>query len=468
MKEQGKGQSDGSPVVTESRIKDCRVCGRSHERRNCPAFGQISAYCKKKNHFVAKCPVKTKVSAVQERFYLSVAGVSGGDREMVTLTVFKDAKSATGYEIAFLMDTGAQCNLLPVDVYKQVSGDQHLSFLYSRGKSALILVNGEEHPIEGNATLFTSRKGQKPQIEVNAVRGGGYEPILSKQTMLDMNLIQILDSDHLSVVKIDSGPLLDEYADVFEGLGKLSGQYKITVDETIKPVVHPPLSPPPPRHLPIAIVERVQRKLEEMMTDGIIEQVNQPTDWVSSMLVVSKPSTEADGESKIRICLDPRDLNVAIKRAHFPMPTIEEIATRLHGAKVFSVFDASNDFRQVELDKESSFLTTFNTPYGRYRWKRMPFGIKSAPEIWQRAMQEHIEGLKGVEVIVDDFVIVGFGNTPTEWQADHDRNVRAFLDRCRERNLKLNKNKARLKQHQVPPYRSHSNSTGPQARPMQG
>ena len=295
----------------------------------------------------------------------------------------------------------------------------------------MILANGEEHPIEGKATLFASRKGQKRQIEVNVVRGGGYEPILSKQTMLDMNLIQILNSDHLSVVKIDSDPLLDEYADVFEGLGKLAGQYEITVNETIKPVVHPPPPPPPllPRRLPVAIVERVQRKLEEMATDRIIEQVNQPTDWVSSMLVVSKPSTEADGESKIRICLYPRHLNVAIKREHFPMPTIKKIATRLHGANVFSVFDASNGFWQVELDKESRFLTTFNTPFGRYRWKRMPFGIKSAPEIWQRKIREHIEGLKGVEVIADDFVIVSFGNRPTEWQADHDRNVRAFLDR---------------------------------------
>ena len=83
------------------------------------------------------------------------------------------------------------------------------------------------------------------------VKGGGYEPILSKQMMLDMNLIQILDSDHLNVVTIDSDPLLDEYADVIEGLGKLAGQYKITVDETIKPVVHPP------RRLPVAIIERV-------------------------------------------------------------------------------------------------------------------------------------------------------------------------------------------------------------------
>ena len=80
----------------------------------------------------------------------------------------------------------------------------------------------------------------------------------------------------------------------------------------------------------------------------------------------------------------------------------------------------------------------------------MPFGIKSAPEVWQRRRREHVEGLKGVEVIVDDFAIVGFGNTPTEWLADHDRNVRAFLDHCRERNLRLNKNKARLRQHEVP------------------
>ena len=80
----------------------------------------------------------------------------------------------------------------------------------------------------------------------------------------------------------------------------------------------------------------------------------------------------------------------------------------------------------------------------------MPFGIKSAPEVWQRKMREHVEGLKGVEVIADDFVIVGYGNKPAEWQAEHDRNVCAFLDRCRERNLRLNKNKARLRQLEVP------------------
>ena len=83
--------------------------------------------------------------------FLSVAGVSGEGREMETLTVFKDDKSATGYEIPFLMDTGAKCIQLPVDVYKQVSGEQQFNFLYACGKSALILANVEEHPIGGKA-----------------------------------------------------------------------------------------------------------------------------------------------------------------------------------------------------------------------------------------------------------------------------------------------------------------------------
>ena len=131
------------------------------------------------------------------------------------------------------------------------------------------------------------------------------------------------------------------------------------------------------------------------------------------------------------------------------MPTIEEVATRLNGAKIFSVFDASNGFWHVELDQASSLFTTFNTPFGRYCWKRMPFGINSAPEAWQRKMQEHVEGLHGVEVIADDFVVVGFGNTPEEWNADHDRNVRAFLERCREKNLRLKKEKAQLRKTEV-------------------
>ena len=86
------------------------------------------------------------------------------------------------------------------------------------------------------------------------------------------------------------------------------------------------------------------------------------------------------------------------------MPTIEEIATQLSGVHIFTVGDAKNGFGQVELDNEA----TFNTPFGCYRWKRMPFGVSSAPEVGQRKMHETIKGLEdGTEVIADDFLFTG-------------------------------------------------------------
>jgi len=103
-------------------------------------------------------------------------------------------------------------------------------------------------------------------------------------------------------------------------------------------------------------------------------------------------------------------LNRAIKREYYPLPTIEELTIRLGKAKVFTVLDASNGFWQVPLDEKSSKLTCFNTPFGRYRWLRMPFGLNSAPEVWQRRMHEIIEGLPGTEVIFDDFLIIYRGD----------------------------------------------------------
>ena len=114
-----------------------------------------------------------------------------------------------------------------------------------------------------------------------------------------------------------------------------------------------------------------------------------------------------------------------------------------------AVLDVRHGFWHVQLDEASSFLTTFNTPFGRYRWKRMPFGICSAPEVFQRRMHEVIEGLQGVEVVADDFVVVGFGNAEEATQ-DHDRSLRAFLQRCEERNLKLNDQKLKLRMQEVP------------------
>ncbi|KAK0154442.1 Retrovirus-related Pol polyprotein from transposon 412 [Merluccius polli] len=102
------------------------------------------------------------------------------------------------------------------------------------------------------------------------------------------------------------------------------------------------------------------------------------------MVTVVKPN-------KLRICIDPQDLNKAIRREHYPLRTVEEIVAEMPNAKVFSVLDANHGFWQVQIDDESSKLCTFNTPFGRYRFLRLPFGISSAPEVFQRLQRYELQ-----------------------------------------------------------------------------
>ena len=131
------------------------------------------------------------------------------------------------------------------------------------------------------------------------------------------------------------------------------------------------------------------------------------------------------------------------------MPTLEELLPELSKAGIFSSFDAKDGFYQVSLDEESSKLTTFWTPPGRYRYLRMPFGISLAPEVFESKLQECLADLPGVKVIRDDILVVGYGETDSEALINHDQNVIQLLERARQVNLKLNKSKVKLRQAEV-------------------
>ena len=110
---------------------------------------------------------------------------------------------------------------------------------------------------------------------------------------------------------------------------------------------------------------------------------------------------------------------------------------------MFSVIDAKSGFLQIKLDYESSLLTTFNTPQGRYRWLRLPFGIKSAPEIFQRIMDEMLEGIQGARAIMDDILIAG------KDKKQHDEILKKVAQRAKQYNLKLNAEKCQIRQREV-------------------
>ncbi|CAL8130302.1 unnamed protein product [Orchesella dallaii] len=433
----GKGKKNhqnrpAQKTTGEAEVKiNCKFCGNKHERNKnkCPAYKQKCSSCGKQNHF-AKCCKSTNNVETQEMFCLYSLSNPNMTKKTITLTL-----PDTNQKLKFLIDTGASCNVLPVRDYIRVTGDKKKKNITPR-KVTVVTYGGKQWTSLGDCWLNVKLNNRNFKMKCLVVDIDA-SPLLSLQSCEFMDIVKIISYDreksteeNVNVVTQDS--IMKQYEDVFNGLGKLEGQYHITLNEEVKPVVHAP------RSVPVSLREPVKAKLEELEKQGVISRVTEPTDWVSSMLVKKETN-------KLRICLDPQDLNKAIKREHYPLPTMEDVATRLGKVKVFSLLDAKNGFWQIELDERSSYLTTFNTPFGRYRWCRMPFGISSAPEVWQRRMHELAEGLKGVEVIADDFLIVGCGDEQDEANRDHDRNLIALLERARQKNLKLNAKKMRIK-----------------------
>jgi ribosomal protein S14 len=222
----------------------------------------------------------------------------------------------------------------------------------------------------------------------------------------------------------------------------MPGEVHLDIDPSVRPVQMPL------RRLPEPIKEKVRLELEQMCRDGVIEPVHEPSAWISALLVV----TWTDG--CIRLCLDPKPLNKALLRSHYRMQTIDDILPLLAKAKVFSTCDAKNGFWLLKLDTDSSKLTCFETPFGRFRWLRMPFGVKPAPELFAAKMHKALRGLNGVACIADDILTYGCGETVEEAQKDHDRNFIAMLDRCRLKGIRLNKQKLQICR-QVTRYMGH-------------
>lgn len=163
----------------------------------------------------------------------------------------------------------------------------------------------------------------------------------------------------------------------------------IKIDKQITPVIHPC------RKVPFALQDKLKEELDRMESLEVVKKIDEPTEWVNSLVIVEKKN------GKLRICLDPRNLNKAIKREHFKLPTREEIMAQFANVKYVSKLDASSGFWQLKLDEASSRLCTFNTPHRRYRFLRLPFGIASAPEVYHKTIHmlyEHIEGADTVHL----------------------------------------------------------------------
>ena len=126
------------------------------------------------------------------------------------------------------------------------------------------------------------------------------------------------------------------------------------------------------------------------------------------------------------------------------MFTLDDVTSKLTNATCFSILDITHAYWSVKLDEASSYLTTFSTPFGRYRYLRLPFGISASSDLSQLRCNEIFEGLSGVTAIVDDILI--YGRTREEL----DRNLRSVLDRAREKGIRFNPEKCTIGVNEVP------------------
>ena len=156
-----------------------------------------------------------------------------------------------------------------------------------------------------------------------------------------------------------------EFPSLFTGLGTLQDDYEIQVKQDTQP-----FSLGTARNIPLPLHDKVKQELDVIEAQGVISKVQQPNLWCTGMVVVKKKN------EGVRICIDLKSLNQYVLREHHPLPKVDDILGQLTGATVFSKLDANSGFWQVPLAEKSWLFITFITPFRRYCYNKLPFGIQ--------------------------------------------------------------------------------------------
>lgn len=411
-KTRNNGQSRRDYSKSQDNLFSCSRCGTTHGPRSCPAYGKKCKRCQHKNHFTKYCKAKkvNEITTTDEEdastFYVSSIESSDGMDWYEKITLPQNIK------VNFKLDSGSQCDVLSKNIAtaaKLKINPSSTKFLLSFSKHKLRVV--------GEAISQVKVRNQQAEIKFMVI-DQAVTPVLGKDSCVKLNLIRRID-------------MLDVNNDLFDGIGCLKG-YEYDIDL----VENPKLPIYTARKIPHALREAVKKELDFMVKHNIIVPVNEPTPAVSPMVIVRR-------ENKLRICIDPSGINKNLKRRHYPLNTMEEIAARLHGSKWFTLLDCKKGFWQLKVTPRTSKYLTFATPFGRYSCLRMPFGLASAPEIFQQVMCSVLADTKGVEVSMDDIFI--HASTREELEST----TKKVLEKLKNAGLKLNPEKCIYSKQQI-------------------
>ena len=251
---------------------------------------------------------------------------------------------------------------------------------------------------------------------------------------------------YVSRLPLTKQDILSQYSGCFDGIGHFPGDpYKFHLKPDYKLARHAP------RKVPVHLETAFKEEIDSLVKQGILEEVKEHTNWVNSYVIVEKDtgnhhSRNHTVKKKLRICLDPRDLNEALEREPYHTRSVDEITAKLQGMTVFTIVDFKKGYWMVVLHPDSRRLTCMALPFGRFQWTRLPMGTVVAQDIFQSKLDAIFIGMEGVTGIADDMIIAG------KDEMEHDRNFLAFMEKCMENNLTLNSEKIQFKQTQVSFY----------------
>ncbi len=325
----------------------------------------------------------------------------------------------TGREIQFKMDTGAHGNVIALrDLFRMGFTENDLQ------DSHVLLRTFSQDVVQPLGALVT-------EISVN---GRSFTTVFHVVSHCSSPLFSFQDIVRAGLLELPP-----------EAFGTRPTEYLVTDEfnaykyETVHLTLRPDAVPRqfPPRRVPLALEPTVKASLQRMEEEGIIQKVTYPTPWCHSLMVTPKP------DGSLRVCIDPRYLNKFLVRPIHPFPDVDQIFSRVRGHRFFAKIDLTSGFWNLRMDPESTDLCTFATPWGRYKWLRLPFGVSPAPEVFHRIIAELIQDLPGVVHYIDDILIMA------TTRAEHDRLVTLVMKRLAEAGFAINEAKSEFGKSEI-------------------
>ena len=402
---------------------DCNKCGKNHQHKKCPAYSAVCHKCKKKGHYKQFCLKPVHVVSVESNKDSVFCGLVKTEKS-VKISAINDKKWTHPLNIEIIdgnivvvkIDTGAGADLLSYGDFLSLQRKPSIK----PTKIRLSDYNDNAIDVKGSCVLRVAMHDRQYPVRFIVVENG--PSLLGCDTSERLNLVQRVYNVNVKECVLP---------ETNKTLNCLPFQHTIQLKADAVPVIHAS------RRVAATLREPLKKELSRMEKLGVIHKVDHPTEWVNSMVITEKPNGD------LRICLDPKDLNRNILREHYPLPKKEEIFAEMCGAKWFSKLNASQAFWQITLCDKSKDYTTFNTPFRRWAYDRLPYGVCSAPEVFHKVMEQMMENINGVRVYMDDILV--WGHTEKE----HDERLEAVRDRIRKYGLMMNQEKCVVKKNAI-------------------